>query len=118
MLKNGNEGSSWNFAQSLQRNFRFGLNVRGAYSYGASKTLVDPESTAATSFARITHHGNPNNAGVGTSLWSPGHRVFALVNYSKEYFSFGTTGVSVFWEARPSTQHRRPRASATCSPAT
>ena len=66
------DGSSWNFSQSLQRNFRSGLNVRGAWSYGESKTLVDPESTAATTFARVMHHGDPNNAGVGTSLWSPG----------------------------------------------
>jgi hypothetical protein len=103
VLKNGNDGKSWNFSQSLQRNFRSGLNVRGAWSYGESETLVDPESTAATTFARVVHHGDPNNAGPGTSLWSPGHRVFALVSYSKEYFRLGSTSVSLFWEARPSS---------------
>jgi outer membrane receptor protein involved in Fe transport len=103
VLKNGNDGKSWNFSQSLQRNFRAGLNVRGAWSYGESETLVDPESTAATTFARVVHHGDPNNAGPGTSLWSPGHRVFALVSYSKEYFRLGSTSVSLFWEARPSS---------------
>jgi hypothetical protein len=36
-------------------------------------------------------------------MWSPGHRVFALVNYRKEWLSIGTTGVTVYWEARPST---------------
>jgi hypothetical protein len=111
VLKNGSEGSSWNISQSLQRNFRFGLNVRGAWSYGESKTLVDPESTAATTFSRVMHHGDPNNAGVGTSLWSPGHRVFALVSYSKQYFSFGGTSISMFWEARPSTQTSSSRLS-------
>jgi len=113
VLKNGSEGSSWNFSQSFQRNFRLGLNVRGAWSYGESNTLVDPESTAATTFARVMHHGDPNNAGVGTSLWSPGHRVFALLSYSKEYFSFGGTTISAFWEMRPSTNISSTRLSYT-----
>jgi len=113
VLKNGNQGSSWNFSQSLQRNFRQGLSLRGAWSHGESTSLVDPESTAATTFARVMHHGNPNNAGVGTSLWSPGDRVFALVSYSKEYFKLGSTSVSAFWEARPSTSISSTRLSYT-----
>ena len=33
--------------------------------------------------------GDPNNPGSSISLWSPGHRVFALVNYTRSYFNFG-----------------------------
>ncbi|OFW02448.1 MAG: hypothetical protein A3I61_13150 [Acidobacteria bacterium RIFCSPLOWO2_02_FULL_68_18] len=102
VLKNGNKGSSWNFAQTLSKATSFGLSLRGAYSYGESRTLVDPESTAATSFGRVSTHGDPNNAGVSFSAWSPGHRVFALASYSREYFSFGSTAITVFWEARHS----------------
>ncbi|MBI4484744.1 MAG: TonB-dependent receptor [Acidobacteria bacterium] len=102
VLKNGSEGSSWNVAQTLSKTTAFGLSLRGAYSYGESKTLVDPESTAATSFGRVSTHGDPNNAGVSFSAWSPGHRVFALATYSREYFSFGSTSITFFWEARPS----------------
>ena len=108
VLKNGSEGSSWNIAQSLSKNTSFGLSLRGAYSYGVSKSLVDPESTAATSYARVANHGDPNNAGVGYSLWSPGHRVFALATYSREYFSFGATSISAFWEARHSFASSTP----------
>ena len=103
VLKNGGNGHSWSIAQSLQRNFRFGLNMRGAYSYGNSKTVVDPESTAATTFARITHFADPNNAGVQRSMWAPGHRVYALVTYINNYFGFGTTSISAYWEARHAT---------------
>lgn len=99
VLKNGSEGSSWNFAQSLQKTTAFGLSLRGAYSYGVSKSLVDPESTASTSFGRVATSGNPNDPVAAHSLWSPGHRVFALVTYSREYFSFGSTSLSMFWEA-------------------
>jgi outer membrane receptor protein involved in Fe transport len=103
VLKNTNEGSQWSIAQSLNKTFDFGLSVRGAYSYGRSYSLSDPETTAATSFSRHSHFTNPNTPGVGYSMWSPGHRVFALVNYRKEWLSIGTTGVTVYWEARPST---------------
>ena len=91
VLKNESEGNAWNFAQSLSKNTHYGLSVRGAYSYGVSKSLSDPESTAATSFSRASHYGDPNNPGLADSLWSPGHRVYALVNFSRDYFSFGST---------------------------
>jgi hypothetical protein len=103
VLKNGNEGTSWNFAESLSKTLKFGLSVRGAYSYGISHSISDPESTAATSFARNSQSADPNNPGSSISLWSPGHRVYALVNYSRSYFGLGTTSVSAFWEARQST---------------
>ncbi|MBI4886616.1 MAG: TonB-dependent receptor [Acidobacteria bacterium] len=102
VLKNGSQGTSWNVAETLSKTTSFGLSLRGAYSYGESRTLVDPESTAATSFGRVATHGDPNNAGVSYSAWSPGHRVFALASYSREYFSFGRTSISLFWEARHS----------------
>jgi hypothetical protein len=103
VLKNGSAGSAWNFAQSLSKTTGFGLSVRGAYSYGISRTISDPESTAATSFARNSHSGDPNNPGAQISQHAPGHRVFALVNFSREYFNLGNTSISLFWEARHST---------------
>jgi Carboxypeptidase regulatory-like domain len=109
VLQNGNKGTSWNFAQSLSKTTRFGLSVRGAYSYGESRSLSDPESTAATSFARNAQSADPNNPGSSISLWSPGHRVYALVNYTRNYFGFGGTSVSMFWEARQSTLNNSSR---------
>ena len=108
VLKNGDEGSSWSISQSLSKTSAFGLSLRGAYSYGVSKTLVDPESTAATSYARVSTFADPNNAGVAHSLWSPGHRVYAMASFTREYFSFGSTSFSVFWEAREAQASSTP----------
>jgi hypothetical protein len=108
VLKNGNKGNSYTFSEMLSKNTRFGLSLRGAYSYGVSKTLVDPESTAATSYQRISTFSDPNNSGVGYSMWSPGNRVFALASFSHEYFSFGSTSVSLFWEAREAQASSTP----------
>jgi hypothetical protein len=111
VLKNDSQGNSWNFAESLSKNTSFGLTVRGAYSYGVSKTISDPESTAATSFARNSNFADPNNPGASTSMWSPGHRVFALVNYSHEYVGHAATSLSLFWESRQSSVNSSSRMS-------
>jgi len=99
VLKNGNVGRSWNFAQTLSANTAFGLSVKGAYSYGVTKNTVDPGSTASTNFSSISHRGDPNNPGLGLSTTSPGHRVFIVATYNRQYFNFGATSISLYWEA-------------------
>ncbi len=46
------------------------------------------------------HAGDPNNPGLGYAFGSPGHRFFLAGSYTKEYFSFGGTTLSFFWESR------------------
>jgi hypothetical protein len=103
VLKNQSVGSSWNFATTLSRTTQFGLSLRGAYSYNMSKNTVDPGSIAFGSWAGNPHSGDPNNPGIGRSSpfgGSLGHRVFALASFSREYFRFGATSLSLYWEAR------------------
>ncbi len=98
VLKNQNVGTSWNAAGSLERNFRSGFWAKAAYSYGESKNTVDPGSIAFGSWSGNGHAGNPNDPGVGFSLNSPGHRVFIAASYTRDYFGWGGTSVSVFWQ--------------------
>ena len=103
VLKNQNVGSSWNFASTLSKVTGFGLNVKGAYSYNIAKNTVDPGSIAFGSWAGNPHSGDPNNPGVGYSTpfgASLGHRLFVNASFTREYFGFGGTTFSVFWEAR------------------
>ena len=103
MLKNQDVGSSWNFATTLSKVTTFGLQMRGAYSYNTSKNTVDPGSIAFGSWAGNPHASDPNNPGVGYSTpfsASLGHRVFVNASFTHEYFGFGGTTVSMFWEAR------------------
>ncbi len=100
VLKNQNVGSSWNIAASLERPFENGLFIKGGWSYGIAKNTVDPGSIAFGSWNNNQHAGDPNNPGLGFSQNSPGHRVFVGGTYRREYFSFGATSVSLFWEAR------------------
>jgi len=99
VLKNQNEGRSWNIAATLSKNFRDGF-VRTAYSYGEARNTVDPGSIAFGSWSGNTHSGNPNNPGLAYSYNSPGHRFFLTGGYRFEYFNFGATSISAFWEIR------------------
>ena len=99
VLKNQNEGRSWNISGTLSRSFRQGF-IRAAYSYGESKNTVDPGSVAGGSWTGNTQSGDPNNPGLAFSSYSPGHRFFLTGSYRLEYFKFGATTVSAFWEAR------------------
>jgi len=98
VLQNQNVGKTWNMAFSLERPFANGLFVKAAYSYGESKNTVDPGSIAFGSWNNNQHAGDPNNPGLGFSAASPGSRVFATFSYHKEYFRFGATTVSMFWQ--------------------
>ena len=102
VLKNQNEGRSWNASGSLERSLRAGLWLKTAYSYGEARNTVDPGSIAFGSWNNNQHAGDPNNPGLGFSSASPGHRIFVTGSYSREYFNIGATTVSVFWEARNS----------------
>ncbi len=98
VLKNQNDGYSWNVAAALEKPMQDGLYGKVAYSYGISRNTVDPGSIAFGSWNNNQHSGDPNNPGVAFSINSPGHRVFAALSYRKEYFDFGATTVSLFWE--------------------
>jgi len=100
VLKNQNVGKAWNLAFTLEKPFSNGLWFKGAYSYGEAKNTVDPGSIAFGSWNNNQHSGDPNNPGLGFSGASAGHRVFASASYRLEYFKFGATTVSTFWETR------------------
>ena len=100
VLKNQNEGYSWNASASLEKSFESGLFLKGAYTYGVSKNTVDPGSIAAGSWTGNQHHGDPNNPGLGYSAFSPGHRLFFASSLRREWFKFGATSLSLYGEYR------------------
>lgn len=100
VLKNQDVGKTYNLSFTLEKPFANGLWFKAAYSYGESKNTVDPGSIAFGSWNNNQHAGNPNNPGLGYSFANQGHRFFASASYRLEYFKFGATTVSTFWETR------------------
>jgi hypothetical protein len=104
VLKNQNEGRSWNIAGTLERQLQAGFWFKTAYSYGKAENTVDPGSIAFGSWNNNQHAGDPNNPGLGYSINSPGHRVFAAASYTRDYFRFGGTSFAVYLESRHNCQ--------------
>jgi hypothetical protein len=100
VLKNQDVGRSWNLAGSLSKTLHAGFAFKGAYSYGESRNTIDAGSVAAGSFTSNPISADPNNPSLAYSGSSPGHRVFLTGSYSKQYFDFGGTTISAYWEAR------------------
>ena len=100
VLKNQDIGRNWNIAFSATKPMWHGLSLRTAYSYGEAKNTIDPGSTAGASWNSNPTPADPNNPGLGYSNANPGHRFFASLSYTKQYFEFGATSISGFWETR------------------
>jgi hypothetical protein len=100
VLKNQNDGYAWDASVALEKAFSTGLFLKAAYSYGESKNTVDPGSIAFGSWNNNQHSGNGNTPGLAYSQFSPGHRGFFTASYKRDFFGFGATMVSLFWEAR------------------
>ena len=98
VLKNQNEGRSWDFSLSAEKRFARGFWMKTAWRYAEAKNTVDPGSIAFGSWNNNAHPGDPNNPGLGYAAASPGHRFFIAGSYSAEYFSFGKTTLSLFYD--------------------
>ncbi len=102
VLKNQNVGFTWNLSAALEKPWSDNWFAKAAYSYAISKNTVDPGSIAFGSWSSNPISRDPNNPGVGYSSafggGSTGHRIFATVSYRLEYFDFGATTISLFWE--------------------
>jgi hypothetical protein len=99
-LANQAIGNSWVASFSLERPFNNGLFLKAAYSYGESRNTIDPGSIAAGSWFGNPVERDPNNPRLAMSSNFMGHRAFATASYSRDFFKFGNTSFSIFWEAR------------------
>jgi hypothetical protein len=99
VIKNQTIGRAWNTVLSARKNFTYG-NFTTGFNYGESKNTVDPGSIAFGSWSTNEHQNDPNNPGLSFADSSPGHRFFLAGSYRREYFGFGATSISAFWESR------------------
>ena len=99
VMQNENSGLNYSISASIERPLADGFYGKVGYNYGVAKNTVDPGSIAYGLWTGNQVPGNPNNAPLGFSPTSPGNRVFASLSYRLEYFNFGATTVSAFWDA-------------------
>jgi hypothetical protein len=99
VIKNQSQNRSQNISGALSKVLTHGFSFKGGFNYGVSKSMVEPSSTAGSSWGS----GNPivsdpNNPALAYSTNSPGKRIFLAANYTAQYFGFGATTFSVFYD--------------------
>ena len=100
VIKNQSQNRSWNLSGAVTKNMTHGFSFKGGFNYGESRSLVEPSSTAGSSWGS-TFQGivtDPNNPALAFSQNSPGKRVFFATNYTAQYFGFGATTFSMFYD--------------------
>ena len=102
VMKNQGIGRSWNVSEMLSKTLYHGLTLKGAYSYGVTRNTIDPGSNASGTWLGNGMSADPNTPGLGVANSAQGHRAFGHVSYSRQYFGFGSTTISTFFEAKPS----------------
>jgi hypothetical protein len=99
VIKDQDENHSWNISGALTKNMSHGFSAKGGFNYGRSWSLVEPSSTAGSSWGAFNPIvTDPNNPALAYSMNSPGKRFFAAVNYMANYFNWGATTFSVFYD--------------------
>jgi hypothetical protein len=100
VIKNQSQNRSQNISGAVTKNWTHGLSFKGGFNYGVSRSLVEPSSTAGSSWAGVFQGivNDPNNPALAYSQNSPGKRVFFAANYTAQYFGWGSTTFSVFYD--------------------
>jgi hypothetical protein len=106
VIKNQSQNRSWNIASSVTKPMSHGISLSGGYSYGDSHSLVEPSSTAGSSWGSANPIVlDPNNPPLARSVNAQGNRVFLSATYTHSYFGWGATTVSMFYSASPSVNN-------------
>ena len=103
VIKNQSENNSWNLSGSVSKSLTHGFGFKGGFNYGVSKSLVEPSSTAGSSWGANPIVLDPNNPQLAKSQNSAGQRYFVAANYTAHYFGWAGTTISLFYDLRPST---------------
>ena len=102
VIKNQSENRSWNMSGAVTKSMAHGFMFKGGFNYGVSRSLVEPSSTAGSSWGSANPIVfDPNNPALAISSNSPGKRIFLAGTYSHQYFGWGATTISAFYDAHP-----------------
>jgi len=98
LLKNTDEGYTWNAAAEVRRPFSNGFYINGSYSYGVAKSIMDGTSDqAASNWGNVYTPGDPNNVPLARSNFDPGHRITLAATYEMPFAKVVRPAVSVFY---------------------
>lgn len=98
VMRNTNEGYSYNLTAEIQKQFASGLFVKGAYSYTDSRSVNDGGSIAQSIWRDRSISGDPNENVLSYSGFLTRHRIIGVAAYKFSYLSNKlATTISLFY---------------------
>ncbi|MEM9831693.1 MAG: carboxypeptidase regulatory-like domain-containing protein [Bacteroidota bacterium] len=99
---NTSKGYSYNVSAQLVKPFQNGFSGSLAYSYGDAFSIYDGTSSQNSSQWRGLHAITGRNTWeeLARSNFAQGSRVIGQISYAADYFSFGSSQISLVYEGR------------------
>lgn len=88
MLTNTNKGNRFNISASLSKDFKFGLNIFTAYSYGISRDVMNGVRVSPQANWEWNQTLNPNNPQLSFSNFDIRHRSITNLTYTIKWEKF------------------------------
>ena len=87
VIKNESENRSWLFSGALEKRMTHGLGFKGGFSYGVSRSMVEPSSTAAAPGVGESNHRRSEQSRASLGQLA-GKRIFLQANYTVQLSSW------------------------------
>ncbi len=94
-IHNTSKGYTYSLSASLNKIFRFGLDVSASYTFSHARAVNDAPKTLASDNWGKTYAVNSNSPELSWSLYDVPHRVVFAATYTKRYASRFATSVSL-----------------------
>ncbi|MGE0566536.1 MAG: TonB-dependent receptor, partial [Bacteroidia bacterium] len=85
MLTNTNKGNRYNISVSISKEFKFGLNIFTAYTYGVSKDVMNGVRVSPQANWEWNQTLHPNDPQLSFSNFDVRHRSITNISYSKKW---------------------------------
>ncbi|RAJ73704.1 carboxypeptidase family protein [Chitinophaga dinghuensis] len=99
-LSNTRKGYRYSLTGSVSRNYKMGLNVNVAYTYGESKDISNGIRNSMESNWQLNQALNPNNPELAYSNFDIRHRIVVRADYRKAWNSRWVSNLALFLSAQ------------------
>ncbi|MBI2722870.1 MAG: TonB-dependent receptor [Bacteroidetes bacterium] len=100
MMTNTNKGYRYQLTAQLSKEFKMGLNIMAAYTYGQSYDIANGIRNSYESNWQVNQALNPNNPGLAFSNFDIRHRIISTLGYKKSWNKMLTSYISFVFSAQ------------------
>ncbi len=100
LITNTNLGSRYQLTAKMTKEFKSGLSIMAAYTYGQSKDILNGIRNSPESGWQLNQALNPNNPGLTYSNFDIRHRIVSSIQYKKTWAKRTTSYASLIYTSQ------------------